>query len=186
MTSRWLASVCATATVMVLSIAYALHAEPPDAAATPAKEAAASKIKRMPVAEARERARLMHNIYASTLETMHHYYFHQNKSMVPARAMEDIFEELVEETGIQARWISINTKAMSVDHAPASDFEKKAVVEISSGKEMHENIDKGYYERAGVIPLSAGCVGCHTGFFGKPSKNPKFAGLVIRIPVTDK
>jgi hypothetical protein len=29
-------------------------------------------------------------------------------------------------------------------------------------------------------------VGCHTKFFTEPPKTPRFAGLVISIPVTDE
>ena len=35
---------------------------------------------------ARERARLLHDVYATTLEVMHRYYFQKEKAVLPARA----------------------------------------------------------------------------------------------------
>lgn len=46
--------------------------------------------------------------------------------------------------------------------------------------------NKGDYQRAGRISLGGGCVSCHTNQFSSPSTSPKFAGLVIRIPVNDE
>jgi|GEM_PF-3530951 len=44
--------------------------------------------------DARIRAKLMNEIYIATLDMLHHRYFHQERTMVPARAMEDVFSEL--------------------------------------------------------------------------------------------
>ncbi len=140
---------------------------------------------RVPVAVARDRARTMHDIYEASLEMMHHRYFHRDKAVVPARAMEDVFSEIRRRSKAEARWISVNMKAMSIDHEPETDFEKKAAREIADGKSDIEVIESGYYRRAGAIPLSGGCVSCHGGFFNAPSKTPKYAGLIISIPVVD-
>ena len=140
-------------------------------------------VERLTVSAAKERAKLLHNVYSATLDTLHHHYFHANKSVLPARAMEDIFETLDEESKIKANWISVNTNAMSVHHEPDTDFEKKAARALSRGSEDYERIENGYYYRAGPIALGAGCVSCHTGFFSGQSKTPRMAGLVIGIPV---
>jgi len=140
---------------------------------------------RFSVEAAKERAELMHHIYAATLDAMHQHYFHSNKAVLPARAMEDVFADVAHETHSTARWISVNTKAMSVDHEPSSEFERQAAVELSAGKAEFSAIDKGYFRRAGSIPLAAGCVGCHSGNFAGPAKTPKFAGLIVSIPVLD-
>src|SRR4051812_13927584 len=47
--------------------------------------------KRVTVAEARARAKLMHDIYAATLDVMHHHFFRRERSVLPARALEDVF-----------------------------------------------------------------------------------------------
>lgn len=138
---------------------------------------------RLTVEEARDRAKLVHEIYASTLEVMHHRYFQPERAILPARAMEDIFADIKEKAQVEAQWISVNVKAMSVNHEPKTDFEKKAAAEIGEGKETVETVEGGYYRRVGAIPLKDGCIHCHGGIFMKPSKVPKFAGLVISVPV---
>ncbi|MFO1007995.1 MAG: DUF3365 domain-containing protein, partial [Planctomycetaceae bacterium] len=139
---------------------------------------------RVPVEVARDRAKLMHDIYTATLDVMHHRYFHREKSVVPARAMEDVFDEMKLNSKSEARWIAVNLRAMSIDHEPETEFEKHAVREIVAGKSDVETIEGGYFRRATVIPLHDGCISCHEGTFRQPTKTPKFAGLVISIPVT--
>ena len=138
------------------------------------------------VAIARDRAKLMHDVYNATLTVMHDRYFHDERAIVPARALEDVFEDIAKQSKIKARWIAVNTKAMSVPHEPKSDFEKDAAKELAAGKPELELIEKGYYRRAAPIALTGGCVGCHTGFFGGIPKSPRFAGLVIAIPLDEE
>lgn len=170
----------------LLCCGLSLRAESPTDKPAQAVDEPAKADAPVSVATARDRARLMHTIYASTLEVMHHHYFHSNKSIVPARAMEDIFADLARQSKTTARWIAVSTKAMSLDHEPASEFEKHAATEIKGGKSSVERIEAGYYRRAGAIPLDSGCVSCHTGGFAPPSGLPKFAALVISVPVTEK
>jgi hypothetical protein len=138
---------------------------------------------RVGVDVARDRARLMHRIYTVTLDVMHERYFHGDRAMVPARAMEDVFSEMQRQSGVRARWIAVNVKPMSVDHEAESDFEKRAAKEIAAGATQAEVVEAGYYRRAGAIPLTSDCISCHDGFFRKPSTKPKFAALVISVPV---
>lgn len=146
---------------------------------------AAPKIKRVALPVAKDRAKLMHSIYSATLDTMHHHYFRREHSVLPARALEDVFKEIDRETQIQSRWIAVNTPAMSINHEPASAFEKKAAAEIAAGKTEFDIVENGYYRRAGAIPLGSSCVGCHTKFGAGADKTPRFAALVISIPVQD-
>ena len=76
------------------------------------------------VAVARERAAVLHVAYAATLETIHHHYFRKNQAVLPARAMEEVFSEVARHSNVKARWISVNTKPMSVDHEPEGEFEE--------------------------------------------------------------
>jgi hypothetical protein len=183
----------------VIFVAFALCAEPtegtankPESAATkPAdgQQAPAETVEekhRVPVAVARERAELMHRMYSATLDVLHDRYFHDSRAMVPARAMEDIFAEMARQSQVEARWIAVNMRAMSLSHEPRDDFEKAAAKEITAGKEHFESIENGYYRRAGAIPLGSNCVNCHAGFFKEPPKTPRFAGLVISVPVTEQ
>ena len=140
---------------------------------------------RLTRAAARERSELMHHIYAATLDAMHHHYFRANKSVLPARAMEDVFADVARQTQSTARWMAVNTKAMSVDHEPNTDFERKAAAEIAAGKTEFETVEAGYYRRATMIPLTAGCVGCHMGMATDPGKTPRYAALIISTRVQE-
>lgn len=152
-------------------------------AASPAN-APADKEKPVTVATARDRAKLMHDVYLATLDSMHEHYFDGNRTMVPARAMEDVFANIKEKSKIQARWISVNMDPMNIDHEPKTAFEKRAATELADGKPDLEIIEGRYYRRAAPVPLASSCVSCHGGFFKGQSKTEKFAGLVISIPVT--
>lgn len=152
--------------------------------AEPAGEA--SQIKPVSVEVARDRAKVLHDVYTATLDVMHDRYFHGERAIVPARALEDVFGQMSRQAKIEARWISVNTKAMSLNHEPKTDFEKKAAAELAAGKEEFEVIENGKYQRAAPIALHADCVNCHTAFFNQPPKTPRYAGLIISIPVEDK
>ncbi|MHC4875340.1 MAG: c-type heme family protein [Planctomycetota bacterium] len=150
------------------------------------KQAAGSKEEDTPRVSldiARDRAKLLHEVYASMLDVIHRRYFHADRAIVPARAMEDVFSDMERAAHIEARWIVANLKAMSVDHEPETPFEKQAARDITRGRKEVEIVEAGFYRRAVPVPLTAECISCHGGFFRKPSSTPKFAGLVISIPV---
>jgi hypothetical protein len=136
------------------------------------------------VSRARENAKLMHAIYAATLDVMHERFFRNNRAVLPARALEDVFAEIESQSNVKASWLAVNTKAMSINHEAKSEFEKKAAAAIAAGKGEFELVEDGYYRRAAAIPLGSGCVSCHTGFFGGAPKSPRFAALVISVPVS--
>lgn len=138
---------------------------------------------RVPVEVARDRAQMMHEIYSTTLDVIHDRYFHDDKSAIPARAMEDVFREMNSRSKAEARWIAVNLRAMSIDHEPETEFEKQAARELAAGKSEVEKIEDGYLRRATAIPLTGGCISCHEGGFKPPTKVAKFAGLVISIPI---
>lgn len=151
---------------------------------TTAEQTAATNVEnRVSVEVARDRARLMHDIYAATLGVMHDRYFHGDRAIVPARAMEDVFEEIQRQSNVRARWIAVNLKPMSVTHEAETEFEKRAKKEIAEGKAAVDVVEGGFYRRAGAIPLTSNCISCHAGFFRTPPKKPKFAALVISVPI---
>lgn len=177
----WLA-----ATAVVFSTALAWSAAPPTGPESEAGHGSAGKAESarpITVAEARERAKLMHAIHSATLEALHHHYFRREGAVLPARAMDDVFAEVNKATKIKTRWIAVNTPAMSVDHKPQTAFEEDAAAALGSGHDAFERVVKGVYHRAGVIPLGSGCVSCHTRFGAPPTKKQRVAGLVISIPV---
>lgn len=132
---------------------------------------------------AQARAQLMHQIYSSTLETMHARYFHGERAIVPAKALEEVFESIEQQTRTKSRWISASLKPMSINHKPKTGFEELAAKKLAKGEPAVETIEDGYYRRAGSISLSGGCVGCHAGLSRASSPTPKFAGLIISVPV---
>jgi cytochrome c553 len=142
--------------------------------------------KRVSVAVARDRAVLLHEVFADTLEEVHRHYFRREGAVLPSRALEDVFTRLDRRSGVKARWIAVNTPAMSVNHEPDTAFEKAAAAELAAGKAEYGRVEKGYYLRAGVIPLRAGCVGCHTRNAPITDKKARLAGLVIAIPVRNE
>ena len=175
----WLTSVAlALCGVMVVWCFTAANSAEPAASKPQATEPEPAN-----VVAARERAKVMHDLYAATLDVMHERYFHGDRAMVPARALEDVFAEIKRQSRTEARWISVNLKPMSVSHEPKTAFEKQAAEEISAGKDAFEIIEKDVYRRAGAIPLAGECVSCHEGFFKDFTKTPKFAGLIISIPL---
>lgn len=179
--SAWVAIVSLSG----LALALADEPAPPAAADVPRSETApAEEIPRVSLDQARERALLMHEIYTATLDAMHTRYFHGDKAVVPARAMEDVFREMEQRTHTQAKWISASFKAMSLNHDPQTEFERLAAKQLSKGEAAVETIESGYYRRAGSIPLNGGCISCHSGLFASTSPARKFAGLVISVPVT--
>lgn len=134
---------------------------------------------------ARRQAQLLHRVYTATLDAMHEHYFHANRAVLPARAMEDVFQQLATEEKIEARWIAVNTQPMSVSHTPRTEFEKQAAEILGSGKPFHEKVEPTAYLRAAPIPLSGGCINCHMGFMRDTGTKPRVAGLVIRVPLEE-
>jgi len=180
-----------TAGVLCATLAISADADGKKSPGETSRESAESSPKveeknRVPLAVARDRAKIMHDVYEATLDVMHHRYFRGERAVVPARAMHDIFAEISYRYQADAEWIAVNARAMSIDHEPDTDFEKKAAQAIESGKKEIEVVEDGYYRRAGAIPLGSGCIGCHEGFSRAASKTPKFAGLVISIPILEE
>lgn len=183
-------SLCLGIVLLTISLAFGADEKTSDESSgeaskevTVEKRPDSEQITSVSLSVARERAVLMHKIYTTTLDVMHDRYFHADRSVVPARAMEDVFENVERETGSKANWISVNLKAMSINHDPTTEFEKQAARELGLGKPEYESVDNGIYRRATPIPLHGGCVSCHAGFNPKPSRTPKLAGLVISMPV---
>ncbi len=167
-----------------LCLTSSLMAEPPQEKGPSSEEQnTTNKTKHVSVEIARERAKLTHSIYASTLGVIHHRYFRDDRAVIPARAMEDVFADIAQDEGIKANWIAVNAKPMNIHHRPKDGFEKLAAKAIAAGKPEYESVENGLYRRAvGISLMNGGCLTCHLGF-GKSSKIDRFAGLVITIPV---
>lgn len=184
MNLRWLGKLCfAGVTLWLLGSIFPLSAQ-----TAGKKQAALEKPvdddARVSIEVARERAAVLHVAYAATLDTIHHYYFRREQSVLPARAMEEVFSAVARKSNVKARWIAVNTKPMSVDHEPNGDFEKKAAAELAAGEDKYEAVEDGYFRSASSISLHGGCLSCHANSsFGPPPKGARYAGLVISVPI---
>lgn len=147
----------------------------------PAVEDAKPEIKQV-----RERAKVLHEVLHSTLKVIHRRYFHEDRAVIPARAMEDIFDEMKHDGHFEARWIAVNLRAMGIDHEPANDFEKKAAEALKDGKAEYELIENDTYRRVAPIPLQNGCIGCHEGGLRSSGTKGKLAALIISIPLGEE
>ena len=154
----------------------------------PAEKTAKSKQKKaepkpVSLAEARRQAELLHEVYSSTLQIMHRRYFRpDSKTTIPSKALDDVFYRVSLRSKVKARWIAVNARAMSIDHTPKADFEKKAARRFIAGDSSYETVENGIYRRAGPITLFGSCINCHA---PAPMNQDvrRFAGLVISMPV---
>lgn len=150
--------------------------------AAPGLEPVAGAVGELSLEAARDRATVMQDVYVATLDMLHQRYFHRDRSLLPARAMHDIFDQLERKTQVRAKWISASLPPMSNDHKPEGEFEKLAAKEITAGISQLETLEDGYYRRAVAVPLGGGCVGCHQGLARNPNKK-HFVGLIVSIPL---
>jgi hypothetical protein len=79
------------------------------------------------------------------------------------------------------RWIAVDAQAMSVDHKPQDDFEKRAARALAAGSDSFQSVQNGVYRYAGPITLSNQCLKCHVP--NRRDTKARTAGLVIGIPV---
>jgi hypothetical protein len=136
------------------------------------------------VAEARQRARLLHGALHDTLQVVHARYFREDEGLViPAASLKDVFDEIEERDGIKLRWLVVDGKAMNIDHEPKDEFEKQAARALAAGDPDHEAVSEGTYRFAGPITLKAECLKCHLP--SRSSNKSRTAGLLISIPVEE-
>ena len=75
---------------------------------------AAGEDGRVSVAAARDRAGVMHEVFADTLEVVHRHHFRRDGAVLPPRALEDVSTRLDRRAGVKEEWTAVNTAAMSV------------------------------------------------------------------------
>lgn len=137
------------------------------------------------VAEARARARMLHEAFHGALQVMHRDFFDENeKHRLPVKSLEDVFEEMASRQHVKLKWIAVDTKAMSIGHKPDTEFEHAAVKALSSGESEFESSEDGVFKFAGTVRLSAHCLKCHKP--GRTSNEARSAGLVITMPLKKK
>lgn len=134
------------------------------------------------VAEARGRARILHEALHGALQVMHRDFFREDEGLsIPSRSLEDVFKELARTYSVQLKWLAVDLAAMNQDNQAKTDFEKAAVRMLQSGKPEFESVTADEYRFAGRIRLSATCLSCHAS--RRSSNDERSAGLVIIMPL---
>ena len=159
-----------------------LCAEPPAESPAPSQNVGSTPT----VDEARDRARILHETIHGALQVVHRDFFDEDAvRTLPSQSLEDVFLELERSFGVSIRWISVNAKAMNVDHEPRDEFEKKAAKALAAGKQEYESYEAGdadvpgEYRHAGKIRLASQCLKCHVP--NRTSTEDRLAGLTIRM-----
>jgi len=134
------------------------------------------------VAEARARARLLHETIRGTLQVVHRDFFEEDgSSPIPSSSMSDVFTEMARSFDVRMRWLIVQTDVMNVDHRPQDEFEEKAAKQLAKGKPQFELVEDGRYRFAGPIRLASQCLKCHVK--ARTSNEDRTAGLLISMPL---
>jgi hypothetical protein len=173
-------SLIGTAAVCLM-IALFCHASP----VTPAVLGAEPKVNAdapTTLAEARGRARLLHETIHATLQIVHHEYYREDEALkIPAATLRTVFRELADRQDVELRWLAVNAQPMNVDHQARGKFDEQAVKELSAGKDTYEQAGEGTYRYAGRITLTSDCLKCHAP--NRTSNQDRAAALVITLPL---
>jgi len=135
--------------------------------------------------DARIRARLLHDTIHTTLRVIHREFYREDEGLpIPSRTLNTVFNELTHGWNIKFRWMSVDARAMSIDHEPRDDFERAAAKALASGEDEFEAVSDGVYRRVGPITLGSECLKCHLP--NRTSTRSRTAGLVISMPLKQK
>jgi hypothetical protein len=136
------------------------------------------------VAEARSRARLLHESIHGTLQVVHRDLFDDDDPQaIPSSSLKDVFHELTSEFQVEMKWLVVDTDVVNVDHQPGDAFEHAAVSALKRGQEHFEQFDAHRYRFAGSIRLGSQCLKCHVK--RRSSNADRTAGLLISMPLHD-
>ena len=179
-----LIALCVISGLYLAFLTTSSNGKSPKADTADSSEKADEAADKFTVPEARRQTKLLHDTYIATLHTVHRSYFDKDeREIIPARAMEEVFRQIDAETGGKTRWIAVNTPAMNIDHNPKEGFEKDAARELKQGKREFERVEDGIYLRAGAVSLFASCTKCHLSGLRPQQKVRSLAGLIISMPV---
>lgn len=148
---------CFLSVSMVVALAAPVVAGDPDPAA---------------VERTREQVKMLDALYKNAVVSITKNYVNQQADTPAAAVAKDVFEAMKKGKYHNARLVDVSGKPKNKDNVAKTDFEKKAVKEIKSGKEYFEEIaqieGKPVLRVATVVPaVMEQCVVCH----GKREKN---------------
>ncbi|QDT04825.1 hypothetical protein K227x_32220 [Rubripirellula lacrimiformis] len=134
------------------------------------------------IGEARARASLLHEAMRGTLQVVHRDFFDEdNARVIPSQSLEDVFERMGDNFGVDLKWLIVETDSLNFNHEPEDDFERSAVKALKSGVTRHEAVEDGRYRFAGPIRLASQCLKCHVKH--RTSTEDRTAGLLISMPI---
>ncbi|MGV3485788.1 MAG: c-type heme family protein [Planctomycetaceae bacterium] len=134
------------------------------------------------VAEARARARLLHETIHGTLQVVHRDFFNEEDAhAIPSASLEDVFEELSKSYRVKVRWLIVDTDMVNVDHKAQDAFEENAVKSLAKGEQQLEAVEGETYRYAAPIRLASQCLKCHVK--DRTSTDERTAGLLISMPL---
>jgi hypothetical protein len=134
------------------------------------------------IQEARERARLLHDLVHDTLQVVHEEYYREDEGLtLPAAAFRTVFDRFQRRQGVTLRWLAVDVEPMNLNHEPRTEFEKAAREVLKGGQPFHEELKETAYHFAGGIRLTSECLKCHVP--NRTSLRDRLAGLVIEIPL---
>jgi len=137
------------------------------------------------VKEARERAKILHDVVHHILQLVHRDFFDPlEKDMIPSETMAEAFEQIEKVWGIEIRWLGVEGKTMNVDHKPKDQFERDAVEKLADGEKEFESVGGVKFRRAAPIVLHNACLKCHVP--NCKTLEDRVAGLVISMPLLKK
>lgn len=137
------------------------------------------------LAEARGRARLLHETLHGALQVMHRDFFREDEGLaIPSRSLEDVFRELHRSHQVTVRWLAVNAEPMNIAHKPQDAFEKSAVQALASGRQEFDELEGNTFSFAGLIRLPSQCLKCHVP--GRTDTKDRAAAVVIRMPINDE
>ncbi len=134
------------------------------------------------LAEARMRARLLHETLHGSLQVIHRDFFDEdNPGAIPSESLEDVFSALADSYRIELKWLIVETDVLNVDHQPEDDFEKAAVMALRHGETQYDAVQGDRYRFAGPIRLASQCLKCHVKH--RLTTEDRTAGLLISMPL---
>lgn len=143
-----------------------------------------ANITRVTVEAARRQAEILHTAVHSTLQVVHHRYYREDEGLpIVAATLREVFADLESEENVSLRWLTVEGQVMNTEHRAQNQFDLDAVEALSSGDTAFEQVEDGFYRRAGAITLTNQCLKCHVP--DRTSTEDRTAGLIIAIPVPE-
>jgi hypothetical protein len=135
------------------------------------------------VERTREQIKMLDALYKNAVVSVTKNYVNQQADTPAAAVAKDVFAAMKKAKYHDARLVDVTGKPKNKENVAKTDFEKRAVKEIKSGKEYFEEIaevnGKPVLRAATVVPaVLEQCVVCH----GKREKN-LLGTIVYELPI---